>query len=162
MNEPDDASRPTRARAARPAQALHLVRDGGRTILEAAAAGESFGTLVRALRAAGMEELLAGDGPFTLFAPTDRAFARLPAGVLDALLADPERLRRVLAGHLVADRVKAPRPGAPTAATSVAGAPLNVTVHAGTFRVDGARVVRPHLRATNGMIRGLDTVLVRH
>lgn len=153
---------PSVAQAADGRPDLHLVRGSARTIVEAVAATASFATLTTALRAAGMTELLAGDGPFTLFAPTDRAFARLPEGVLDALLQDRARLKRVLTSHLVAGRVTPPQPGTPSIVTSVAGSELNVTVHNGTFRVNGARVVRPHVRAPNGMIRGIDTVLMRH
>jgi uncharacterized surface protein with fasciclin (FAS1) repeats len=141
---------------------LRLVPGTGSRMIAAAGASETFTTLVAALHGAGMADLLAGSGPFTLFAPTDRAFARLPDGVLDALLRDGAWLERVMTGHLVAGRVTSPQPGTPSTAMSVAGSELNITVHNGTFRVNGARIVRPHVRASNGMIRGIDTVLMRH
>ena len=147
------------ARESRPD--LRLVKGATPTMLGAAEATGTFATLVAALHGAGMASLLESEGPFTLFAPTDRAFARLPEGVLDALLQDGAWMERVLTSHLVAGRVTPPKPGAPSIATSVADTELNVTVHNGTFRVNGARLVRPHLRASNGMIRGIDTVLMR-
>ncbi|HEU4631645.1 MAG TPA: fasciclin domain-containing protein [Gemmatimonadaceae bacterium] len=141
---------------------LRLAPRARPTIVEAAARSGCFATLVAALHGAGMTDLLAGSGPFTLFAPTDRAFTRLPDGVLDALLRDTAWLERVLTSHLVAGQVTSPQPGVPSPATSVGGSELNVTVHDGTYRVNGARIVRPHARASNGMIRGIDTVLLRH
>lgn len=141
---------------------LRLMHGTRLSLVGAAEASGSFTTLAAAVRGAGMTDLLTGSGPFTLFAPTDRAFARLPDGVLDALLRDSGWLERVLTSHLVSSRVVPPRPGTPSLVMSMAGSELNVTVHDGTFRVNGARLVRPHLRASNGMIRGIDTVLMRH
>lgn len=130
------------------------------TILGTADATGHFTTLARAIRGAGESELQGRPGPFTVFAPTDRAFAGLPAGELDALLNDKARLTRLLASHVVAHDVAAPRPDSPTVATAISGAELTVTFDDGTFRVNGARIVKPHLRASNGIVRAIDTVLM--
>ena len=121
----------------------------------------NFKTLVAAVQAAGLVEVLQGTGPFTVFAPTDAAFEKLPAGTVEALLADPEALRSVLTYHVVAGRIPAEilRAGSVTP-TSVQGQKLTVRVENGSVRVDGAKVIAPDVRASNGVIHVIDTVIL--
>jgi uncharacterized surface protein with fasciclin (FAS1) repeats len=142
------------------AAGTEVERDILGTIFESAATTGRFTTLARAIRAAGVAELQWGAGPFTVFAPSDRAFAKLPSGEVDALLEDKPRLTRLLASHVVARDVEAPRANAPTVATAVDGAELTITFDDGGYRVNGARIVKPHLRASNGIVRAIDTVLM--
>src|SRR5690606_4111283 len=113
----------------------------------------------RAVRAAGLAPLLRRGGRIAFFAPTNRAFAKLPKGELSALLRDREKLARLLRAHIVAKPVTEPTAGAPTSVTSLDGDALEVAVEDGVFSVNGARVVKPRARASNGVLRGIDTVL---
>jgi uncharacterized surface protein with fasciclin (FAS1) repeats len=151
------APRPAVSVARRPPQS-GLASDVLGAILRSGAAGP-FTILARAIRTATFSELPAGIGPFTLFAPTNRAFAKLPADQRDALFQDPVRLGHLLVRHLVARRVRSPRPGAPTPAMSLSGHQLTVTSEGGVFRVNGARLVKPHIHTANGTVHGIDTVL---
>ena len=139
---------------------------GERTLVETAAILGNFVTLGRAIRAAGLVDLLSGRGPFTVFAPTDQAFARLPKEELNALLADRARMAGLLAGHIVRDTVAAPRAAVPRHATTMNDSPLTITVEdrpegGRGFRVDGARIVKAEILASNGVIHAIDTVLGR-
>ena len=111
------------------------------------------------LETAGLASLLSGRGPFTLFAPTDVAFARIPTAVLDALRRDPVALRKRLTYHVVADQVKAPRAGAPRSAKTVEGTDITITAEDGGFRVNAASIVKSEIRASNGVIHAIDRVL---
>src|SRR6185295_17880464 len=95
-------------------------------IVDTAITAGDFTTLVAALQAAGLEDTLRGDGPFTVFAPTDEAFAKLPAGTLEALLADPARLQAVLTYHVVPGRVTAADVATLSSAATVQGAPITI------------------------------------
>ena len=128
-------------------------------VLHSAESDNLFTTLALAIQAADLRELLGEQGPLTFFAPTDRAFEKLPAEELQALLMDGARLKRVLANHVVRGAVQAPGAGEPTAVAAVGGAALTITLDGTAFRVDGAKVVKPHARASNGVIRAIDTVL---
>jgi uncharacterized surface protein with fasciclin (FAS1) repeats len=128
-------------------------------LVAAAAATGRLNTFGKAIGAAGMSDMLRGRGPFTLFAPTDAAFAKVPTAELRSLLDDPRRLTRVVAHHVVPQLVKAPRVGLPTLATSVHGDALEITAEDHGFMVNGARVVKTDLRASNGVIHAIDTVL---
>jgi uncharacterized surface protein with fasciclin (FAS1) repeats len=122
----------------------------------------SFETLVAAVKAAGLVETLQGDGPFTVFAPTDAAFAKLPAGTVEALLADPAALRSVLLYHVVPGRVMAAdviRSGGGTPATAQ-GQSLTIRVVNGEVMVDGAKVQTADVGASNGVIHVIDTVVL--
>jgi uncharacterized surface protein with fasciclin (FAS1) repeats len=131
-------------------------------IVSVAVGAGTFNTLVAAVKAAGLVETLQGAGPFTVFAPTDAAFAKLPAGTVEALLADPAALRQVLLYHVVpgkvmaADVVKAGRAYPATAQ----GQTLMVRVDGGVVRVDGATVVAADVMASNGVIHVIDTVVL--
>jgi uncharacterized surface protein with fasciclin (FAS1) repeats len=140
-----------------------VVRRGERVrgdLVNGIATAGPFTTLASVLRTTGLQGLLAGEGPLTLFAPTDRAFARVPSEELEALLADPERLTRVLSHLIVQGDVKGPQEGWPVVATTVGGGELTITLDGGAFRVDGARVVKPRIRASNGVVHAIDTLLM--
>jgi len=130
-------------------------------ILQIAAATGKFETLGRAIAAAGLTATLSEAGPFTLFAPTDRAFANMPVADLDALLADEKKVRALISYHLVPSKVRAPRKQAPTSVTTFDGAQLELSElpAEGGYRISGARIVKTNIRASNGVIHAIDTVL---
>jgi uncharacterized surface protein with fasciclin (FAS1) repeats len=135
-------------------------QDGAKDIVDTAAAAGSFTTLLAAVRAAGLEETLRGAGPFTVFAPTDAAFAKLPEGTVEALLRDPEKLRSILTYHVVAGRVTAAEVVKLEGAATVNGASVEIRTKEGTVMVDEATVVRADVMASNGVIHVVDTVIV--
>lgn len=131
-------------------------------IVQVATDAGTFTTLVTALKAAGLVETLQGEGPFTVFAPSDAAFARLPAGTLESLLADREALAAILTFHVVPGRVTAAdivQAGGATPRT-VNGQPLDIQLRDGTVFVNGARVVTADVGASNGVIHVIDSVLL--
>lgn len=133
------------------------------SIVDVAARAGSFETLLTAAKAAGLATVLAGDGPFTVFAPTDDAFAALPGGAIEALVRDPARLRAILTHHVVAGRLPASAVVGRTSVDTVAGTTLRVDARdaggAGVF-VGGARVVVADVAASNGVIHVIDRVLL--
>jgi uncharacterized surface protein with fasciclin (FAS1) repeats len=131
-------------------------------LVETAKAAGSFGTLAKALEAAGLVDTLKGEGPFTVFAPTDAAFAQLPAGRLEALLAPENRdlLVDVLTYHVVPGAVPAARVVELESVTTVGGQRLDVAVEDGGVRIDGAHVETADILCTNGVIHVIDTVLL--
>jgi uncharacterized surface protein with fasciclin (FAS1) repeats len=135
---------------------------GGRPkdLVDTAVAAGSFTTLVKAVRAAGLVETLKSPGPFTVFAPTDEAFARLAPGTLDALLGDVESLRKVLTYHVVAGRVPASQVVGLSWAETVAGPAARIRVEGETVLVDDARVLTADVPASNGVIHVIDSVLL--
>ena len=147
--------------AAASAQA-HGTHHASKDIVQTAVGAGTFNTLVAAVKAAGLVETLQGKGPFTVFAPTDAAFAKLPAGTVENLLANPQQLAKILTFHVVpgkvmaADIVKAKR-AKPTTAN---GAKLDVVVRNGGVVVNGANVVTADVVASNGVIHVIDTVLI--
>jgi uncharacterized surface protein with fasciclin (FAS1) repeats len=133
-----------------------------RTILQVAREAGTFTTLVAAVQAAGLEEVLDGEGPFTVFAPNDEAFGRLPAGTVEALLANPTALAEILTYHVVAGRVTSAditRAGG-AQPVSVQGQPLMVEVASGIVRVEGATVLTADVEASNGVIHVIDAVMI--
>jgi len=131
---------------------------GQQNIVQVAAGNPQFSTLVKAVQAAGLADTLSGPGPFTVFAPTNDAFNKLPAGTLDSLLQNPSQLRAVLTYHVVPGKVMAADlAGKPTAAT-VQGASLNFTLN--PARVNGANITQADIQASNGVIHVIDTVLL--
>jgi uncharacterized surface protein with fasciclin (FAS1) repeats len=131
-------------------------------IVETAVAAGSFKTLAKALEAAGLVGTLTGPGPFTVFAPTDEAFAKLPAGTLEGLLKpeSKEKLRRVLTYHVVAGKVMAADVVKLQSAKAVSGDSISINAQDGTVRVDQARVTKADIAATNGVIHVIDTVIL--
>ncbi len=121
----------------------------------------TFKTLLEAAKAAGLVETLQGTGPFTVFAPTDEAFAALPAGTLDGLLADPEALKKVLLYHVVSGEVTADQVVGLTSADTVEGSPIAISVDDGkVYLNDAAQVVKTDIMASNGVIHVIDQVLL--
>jgi uncharacterized surface protein with fasciclin (FAS1) repeats len=128
-------------------------------IVDTAVAAGSFTTLAAALQAAGLVDTLKGDGPFTVFAPTDEAFAKLPAGTLEALLADPAKLQAVLTYHVVPGRVTAADVATLSSAATVQAAPIAIDTSMGV-RVNDAHVTQADVMTSNGVIHVIDTVLL--
>ena len=132
---------------------------GAGDIVEVASGAGSFGTLVAAVQAAGLVETLKGEGPFTVFAPTDEAFAKIPKEQLDALLADKAALTKVLTYHVVPGKVMAADVTNASTAKTVEGGSLSIDTTDGVT-VDGARVVQTDILASNGVIHVIDTVII--
>ena len=130
-------------------------------IVQTATEAGSFKTLLAAVKAAGLVETLQGKGPFTVFAPTDAAFAALPTGTLDGLLKDPAALKKILLYHVVSGSVTADKVVGLTSATSVEGSPIAISVKDGTVYLnDSAKVITPDVMASNGVIHVIDKVLL--
>ena len=127
-------------------------------IVDTAVAAGSFKTLAAALGAAGLVDTLKGKGPFTVFAPTDEAFAKIPKADLDALLKDKAKLTAVLTYHVVSGKVMAANVKAGKVKT-VQGSELTVSTSMGVM-VDKAKVVKTDIAADNGVIHVIDTVLM--
>ena len=134
--------------------------EASKDIVDTAVAAGDFNTLAAALKAAGLVDTLKGPGPFTVFAPTDEAFAKLPPGQLDALLKDKAKLTEILTYHVVAGRVSAKQVAKMKSAKTVEGQSLTVTRAHGAVKVDGARVVKADIAASNGVIHVIDSVVV--
>lgn len=129
-------------------------------LVETAVAAGNFTTLVAAVQAAGLVEVLQGEGPFTVFAPTDEAFAQLPEDVLNALLADPEALSNILLYHVVSGKVLAETAVTLTSATTVQGQDLALSLTEEGLRVNQALVIATDIEASNGVIHVLDAVVL--
>ncbi len=131
-------------------------------IVDTAVAAGSFKTLVAAIKAAGLVETLKGKGPFTVFAPTDEAFAKLPAGTLDTLLKpeNKEKLKGILTYHVVAGKVMAKDVVTLKEAKTVNGQMLTIAVKDGKVMVNNANVVKTDVAASNGVIHVIDAVLL--
>jgi len=129
-------------------------------IVQTAQASGRFKTLVTLVRRAGLAGALSGHGPFTVFAPTDAAFAKVPKATLARLGSDPALLRKVLLYHVVAGRLTAAQVVKHHSLKTLNGQRLRVTVHGDTVRVGGARVVTANVTASNGVIHAIDAVLI--
>ena len=128
-------------------------------IVDTAVAAGSFQTLATALQAAGLVDTLKAPGPYTVFAPTDEAFAKLPPGTVEALLQDPARLQAVLTYHVVPGAVTAADVATLRSATTVQGSDLAIDATSG-IKVNDATVVTADVPASNGVIHVIDTVLL--
>ncbi|WP_008314003.1 fasciclin domain-containing protein [Leptolyngbya sp. PCC 6406] len=146
-----------------PAEEEMTAAETGSTVVDIAASDESFSTLVTALEAAGLDEVLAGEGPYTVFAPTNEAFAALPEGVLEELLLPENQalLTQILAYHVVPAEVLSADVTSGEAPTA-AGVPLSITVDdtTGEIMIDEATVIQADVLASNGVIHGIDQVLL--
>ena len=142
--------------------ASHAGKQATKNIVEVAVAAGNFNTLVAAVKAAGLAETLQGPGPFTVFAPTDAAFAKLPAGTVQALLADKTKLAAILTYHVVPGTVMAGDIVKTNGATptTVNGQRLDIMVRDGKVYVNGAQVVSADIAASNGVIHVIDTVVL--
>ncbi len=135
------------------ASASTASRSGGdQNIVQTALAAGQFSTLASLLQKAGLVDTLSNGGPFTVFAPTDAAFAKVPKATLDALAANPAQLKSVLLYHVV--------PGAVTSADVAKGSSVAIKVVDGSVYVDQAKVTTPDVMASNGVIHVIDTVLI--
>lgn len=137
-------------------------RAADKDIVDTAVAAGSFKTLAAALQAAGLVETLKGKGPFTVFAPTDEAFAKLPAGTVDNLL-KPEnkaKLVSILTYHVVPGQVMAADVMKLTSAKTVQGSSVKIATAGGHVMVDKATVAKADIAASNGVIHVIDTVLM--
>ncbi len=157
---------PAKAPVAEPAKAIEPAPTpatpppaAAKTIVDVAVEAGSFKTLVAAVTAAGLVETLSGPGPFTVFAPTDEAFAKLPKADLEALLADAAKLTAVLTYHVVPGKVMAKDVGALKTAKTVQGGEVAIDTTSGV-KIDAATVVKADIEASNGVIHVIDTVLM--
>jgi uncharacterized surface protein with fasciclin (FAS1) repeats len=129
-------------------------------IVDTAVSAGSFNTLVTAVKAAGLVNTLKGKGPYTVFAPNDAAFAKLPPGTVESLLKNKAKLATILKYHVVPGRVKAADvAGKKLKVKTAAGLALNVDGTMGV-KVNGANVIQPDIEASNGVIHVIDTVLL--
>ena len=129
-------------------------------IVETAVSAGSFTTLVAAVQAADLADTLAGDGPYTVFAPTDEAFAKLPEGTVEALLANPDKLRAILLYHVVPGKVSAADVISLSTATTAQGSDVNIRVADGSVMVNNALVTATDIETSNGVIHVIDTVIL--
>jgi uncharacterized surface protein with fasciclin (FAS1) repeats len=131
-------------------------------IVQTAVDAGSFKTLARALEAAGLVQTLKGPGPFTVFAPTDAAFAKLPAGTLENLLKpeNKDQLRRILTYHVVSGKVMAADVVKLPSAKTVSGDTITITAGTDGVMVDKAKVAKADIAASNGVIHVIDTVIL--
>jgi uncharacterized surface protein with fasciclin (FAS1) repeats len=133
-----------------------------KTVVEVAVAADDFKTLVAAVTAADLVKTLSGEGPFTVFAPTNEAFAKLPAGTLEELLKpeNKKKLTGILTYHVVAGKVMAKDVVQLESAKTVQGSKVKITVKDGTVMINKAKVVKADIPCKNGVIHVIDTVLL--
>ena len=131
-----------------------------KTIVDVAQEAGSFTTLIAAVKAAGLDETLSGAGPFTVFAPTDEAFAKLPEGTVEALLKDKAKLSSILTYHVVSGKVMAKDVAGMTSAKTVEGGEVTVKTENGKVMINDATVTTADIEASNGVIHVIDTVLL--
>jgi len=142
--------------------AATTVSSQSKDVVDTAVANGSFKTLAAALEAAGLVETLKGAGPFTVFAPTDAAFAKLPAGTVENLLKpeNKDQLRRVLTYHVVSGKVGSADVTKMRSAKAVSGDTISVAVKDGKVMINNATVVTADVGASNGVIHVIDTVIL--
>ncbi|MFB9994518.1 fasciclin domain-containing protein [Deinococcus oregonensis] len=132
----------------------------GNTIAAVVANDPNFSTLLTAVQAAGLASTLSSAGPFTVFAPTNAAFAKVPQDQLNALLNDPAALKALLLYHVVPGRVTAAQVVKLNTAKTVNGANVTIAVNGGTVSINDATVTQTDIAASNGVIHVIDTVLM--
>jgi len=130
-----------------------------KNIVDTAIAAGNFATLVAGIKAAGLTDTLTSKGPFTVFAPTDEAFKKLPSGALDALLKDTAKLKAVLSYHVITGHVLAQNLKSGDVMT-VQGSPLTAVVSSSDVQVNGAHVRQRDITASNGVIHVIDAVIM--
>ena len=133
-----------------------------KTVVENAAGNEDFSTLVAAVKAAGLVDTLSGKGPFTVFAPTNEAFKKLPKGTVESLLKpeNKDKLTAVLTYHVVPGKVMAADVVKLSKAKTVQGKEVKISVKEGKVKVDNANVVKTDIASKNGVIHVIDTVIL--
>jgi uncharacterized surface protein with fasciclin (FAS1) repeats len=129
-------------------------------IVETAAQAGTFSTLLAAAKAAGLVDTLKADGPYTVFAPSDEAFAKLPEGTVEGLLANPDKLRQVLLYHVVPGRVMAADVVNLSSATTAQGSDVNIRLADGSVMINEAKVTATDIEASNGVIHVIDSVIL--
>jgi transforming growth factor-beta-induced protein len=143
-----------------PTNLAHAQTMSSADIVDTAVAAGNFKTLATALQAAGLVDTLKGPGPFTVFAPTDDAFAQLPAGTVESLLANPDQLRTVLTYHVVAGQVTSAAVVKLHSATTLEGEDVAIKAADGSVQINDATVTTADIMASNGVIHVLDSVLM--
>ena len=128
-------------------------------IVDTAMSAGTFSTLVTAITVAGLDTTLKSPGPFTVFAPSDEAFSKLPSGTVESLLEDILTLRKLLEYHVVSGKVMASDVANLDTATTVAGEDIRITASDSSIKVNDAQVIQPDVEAENGVIHVIDTVL---
>lgn len=134
--------------------------DKSNTIVDIAVSDPRFSTLVNAVKEAGLVETLSGKGPFTVFAPTNEAFSKIPEATLNDILADKEQLTAILTYHVLEGEVFAEDVVGITSAKTVQGGEVNVEVTGNSVMIDNAKVTQTDIEAENGVIHVIDTVLI--
>jgi uncharacterized surface protein with fasciclin (FAS1) repeats len=129
-------------------------------IVEVAAEAGTFTTLLAAAEAAGLVDVLKSEGPFTVFAPTDEAFAKLPEGTVESLLANPDALRAILLYHVVPGKVMAAQVVGMSEAATAQGATISISTYGESVRINDATVLTADVEASNGVIHIIDTVIL--
>ena len=139
-----------------------MAAPASKDIVDTAVSAGSFNTLVAAVKAAGLVDTLKGDGPFTVFAPTDEAFKKLPAGIVEDLLkpANKAKLQAVLTYHVVSGKVMASDVVKLNKATTVQGQDVKIAVKGDKVHVNNANVVKTDIGTSNGVIHVIDTVIL--
>ncbi len=136
------------------------VKTDSQNIITTAKAAGSFTTLLAAVEAAGLADVLTGTGPFTVFAPTDEAFAKLPKGTVEALLKDSKKLSAILTYHVVSGAVPAAEVVKLKSVKTVNGQTATITVADGGVMLDGAKVLTTDIKCSNGIIHVIDSVIL--
>jgi len=131
-----------------------------KNIVETAVAAGDFNTLVEAVKAAGLVDTLSSPGPFTVFAPTDEAFSKVPKPVLDALLANKTLLTAVLTYHVVPEEVMSSDLKKGMSVKTVEGSDLTITIDPSGVMVNNAKVIKADIKASNGVIHVIDAVIL--
>ena len=149
-----------RAATTAPAAAVTMEETMQENIVETAVAAGDFTTLTSLVEKAGLAETLSGEGPFTVFAPTDDAFANVPQETLDSLAADPEALKAVLLYHVVDGEARARDVADLSAAETLNGESVELETTDGRVKVNEAKVVQADVTASNGVIHVIDEVLI--
>ena len=130
-----------------------------KNVVETAIEAGDFKTLVKAVQEAGLVDTLSGDGPFTIFAPTDEAFSKLPEGTIEDLLKNKEKLTEILTYHVIADKVPSESVVNLSRAKTVNGKEIMIETHDGV-KVNKAQVIKTDIECSNGVIHVIDSVLI--
>jgi uncharacterized surface protein with fasciclin (FAS1) repeats len=138
----------------------HEAKASTADIVGVASSAGTFNTLLAAAKAAGLVETLQSEGPFTVFAPTDDAFAKLPEGTVENLLANPEQLKQVLLYHVVPGKVTASQVVGLSSATTAQGTDVKISLKGDTVMINNASVTQADVMASNGVIHIIDTVII--
>lgn len=136
------------------------IMENEKNIVEIAVSNPKLSTLVTAVTEADLVETLSGEGPFTVFAPTDDAFAKIPEETLNEILADKEQLTAILTYHVIAGKVMAPDLVKLTSAETIQGGEVSIEVTGNEVMINNAKVIVADVEASNGVIHVIDTVLI--